>query len=184
MSMLYIICKTLTLPGAYIKTFWEHLTCRLLGIPVESTDYLHFNEVLGHVEHEFPKSMPRSFLFCWLPGFINRLFGIPMAFAGALGIFYLGVEPVIRETGKTTWLFFVYLIMLYLGLSLLNNVFPMIEDAVDLWDRLYGKNSNANIVWKILLFVPAACMLAGSYAEQYALSMLLTIVAVVVGIFL
>ena len=35
MTKLYIIGKILTFPGAYIKGFWEQLTCRILGLPVE-----------------------------------------------------------------------------------------------------------------------------------------------------
>ncbi|NLX94287.1 MAG: hypothetical protein GXZ02_10680 [Clostridiales bacterium] len=162
MSTIYVIGKIITLPGAYLKTFWEHFVCRLLGIPVETGDYLVYDERLGHVEHEFPKTLPRTFLFAWLPGLINRLLGIPMFFAGALGIVYLGVEPIIRESGEKTWIFFVYLVLLYLGISLLCNIFPLVEDALLLWDKLYGKNSSANIVWKVLLFIPTACMLIGS----------------------
>ena len=182
MSMLYIIGKIITLPGAYLKTFWEHFACRLLGIPVETTKYLTYDESLGHVEHEFTKTLPRTFLFCWLPGLANRILGVPMLFAGALGILYLGVEPVIRETGNKTLIFYVYLVLLYLGISFLCNIFPLVEDALLLWDKLYGTDSKANIFWKIILFIPSVCMLAGSYLEQYSGNILLAVVFVVAGL--
>lgn len=182
MSTIYVIGKVITLPGAYIKTFWEHFVCRLLGIPVETRDYLTYDESLGHVEHEFPKTLPRTFLFCWLPGLANRLLGVPMFFAGALGILFLGVEPIIRESGEKTWIFYVYLVLLYLGIALLSNIFPLVEDALLLWERLYGANSTANIVWKILLFIPTVCMVLGSYLEQYSINILLAVIFVLTGL--
>lgn len=180
MSILYIISKIITLPGAYVKTFWEHLTCRILGIPVETTNYLHYDETLGHVEHEFAKTLPKSFLLCWLPGFINRIFGGTMLLAGSLGIFYLGVEPVSREVEGNLWIFYVYLVLLYLGISLLCNVFPLVEDALLTWEKLYGA-TGAKLIWKILLFIPAVCMLAGSYIERYCLNILLAAAFVAAG---
>ncbi|MEI6577839.1 MAG: hypothetical protein WCN92_00065 [Eubacteriales bacterium] len=183
MSIVYIISKIITLPGAYVKTFWEHLMCRLLGLPVETTNYLHYDEALGHVEHEFAKTLPRSFLFCWVPGFINRIFGIVMLFAGSLGIFYLGVGPINLQTGVTSWIFYVYLVLLYFGISLLCNIFPLVEDALLLWDKLYGENG-ANIVWKILLFIPSVCMLAGAYIERFGINILLAVGFVVAGYFM
>ena len=184
MSIIYIIGKVLTLPGAYLKTFWEHFTCRLLGLPVETTNYITYDERLGHVEHEFPPTLPRTFLFCWLPGLVNRLLGLPMLFAGALGVLYLGVEPVIRESGEKTWIFYIYLVLLYLGISFMCNIFPLVEDALLLWDKLYGANSKANIVWKILLFIPAACMVLGAYIEQYSVNILLAAGFVIAGLLL
>ncbi len=183
MSIIYIIGKIITLPGAYIKTFWEHFTCRILGMPVETADYLHYDETLGHVEHEFAKTMPRSFLFCWLPGLFNRLLGIPMLFAGGLGIFYLGVEPVIRESGDKAYIFYAYLLLLYLGISLLCNIFPLVEDALLMWEKIYGENG-AKMIWKIILFIPSVCMVAGAYAETYSINILLAIGFVVAGIFI
>lgn len=180
MSIVYIISKIITLPGAYIKTFWEHLMCRVLGIPVETTNYLHYDEALGHVEHEFAKTKPRSFLLCWVPGVINRLFGTAMLLAGSLGIFYLGVGPVNPLTDETSWIFYVYLVLLYLGISLLCNVFPLVEDALLVWEKIYGANG-ANIIWKILLFIPTVCMLAGAYIEKFGINILLAIGFVVAG---
>ena len=140
------------------------------------------DERLGHVEHEFPETLPRTFLFAWLPGLANRLLGILMFLPGALGIVYLGVEPVIRESGAKTWIFYVYLVLLYLGISFLCNMFPRVEDALLLWEKLYGTNSTANIVWKVLLFIPTACMVLGSYLEQYSINILIAIIYLVVGL--
>jgi hypothetical protein len=183
MNIIYMIGKFITLPGTYIKTFWEHFTCRILGLPVETADYLHYDETLGHVDHEFAGTKPKSFLLCWLPGLVNKILGVPMLFAGSLGILYLGVEPVVRETGDKTWLFYVYLVLLYLGISLLCNIFPLVEDALLMWEKIYGADG-AHIVWKIILFIPAVCMVAGSYLERYSITVLLAAAFVAAGIFI
>jgi hypothetical protein len=183
MSLVYIIGKMITLPGSYMKTFWEHMMCRILKIPVETTNYLHYDEALGHVEHEFAKTLPRSFLFCWIPGVLNKVFGAIMLFAGSLGIFYLGVGPFDHAANVNSYIFWAYLVLLYLGISLLCNIFPLVEDALLLWDKLYGENG-AKLVWKILLFIPTACMVAGSYIEHYSINILLSIGFVVYGYFM
>jgi len=183
MTILYIIGKMITLPGTYVKTFWEHFVCRLLGIPVETTNYLHYDESLGHVEHEFAKTLPRSFILCWLPGFLNRIFGIVMTVAGSIGIFYLGVEPVNREADAKTWIFYVYLVLLYMGISLLCNMFPLVDDSLLLWEKLYS-GKGANIFWKIILFIPSVCMLAGAYIERYSINILLALGFTAAGIFM
>ena len=39
-TVIYLIGKVLTFPGAYIKAFFEHLIARAFSIPVEDTKYL------------------------------------------------------------------------------------------------------------------------------------------------
>jgi hypothetical protein len=51
-----------------------------------------------------------------------------------------------------------------------------------LWDKLYGKNNTANIIWKILLFIPSACMVAGAFIEKYSINILLAVGFVVYGL--
>lgn len=183
MSILYLISKIITLPGAYIKAFWEHLTCRILRIPVENTKYMHYDEAFGHIEHEFAEGKAKSFLLCWLPGLVNALFGFVMLFAGYIGIFYLGVGPVNIETGKTAWIFYIYLVMLYLGLALLCNLFPLVEDAVNMWDKIYGKDG-MHIVWKIILFIPSIIIYAGAYIEKFGINIVISAGFVIFGIFM
>ncbi len=181
MSMLYVLGKAFNLPGAYLKTFWEHLVCRVLGLPIETEDYLTFDERLGHVEHEFPETLPKAFLLCWLPGLFNRIIGVPMFIAGAVNILYLGVRPLDVQTGERVGVFYFYLILLYLGIAFLTNVFPLVEDAMLLWEKLYGKESNAKMIWKILLFIPASVMYGGAYAEQYSGTVILAVLVTVLG---
>jgi hypothetical protein len=182
-SSLYILGKILSLPGAFLKAFWEHLVYKILKVPVESNAYLNIDEGLGHVEHDHPSSLLRLFLGNFLPGFLNFLLGLPPFLAGALGIVYLGVGPTVIETGAKAPIFYVYLLAYFIGGAFLCNIFPLLEDSHLLWEKLYSSKSNAGLIAKVLLFVPSALMLVGSYLEQYALNVLFMLVMLLVGIF-
>ncbi len=177
MTMIYIISKYLTFIGATLKGFWEHLFCRILGIPVQDSRYLQATELCGHVDHDFTKTKIMAFLLCYLPGFMNRLFGYGMFIGGFIGLFY--IEPYAEDI-----IFWVYIIMLYLGISLMCNNAPLYEDALNNWDLLYGKDNEkkTNIVVKILAFIPSVYFIASAWLEKHAISLLACIAAVVVCI--
>ena len=71
----------------------------------------------------------------------------------------------------------------FIGGAFLCNIFPLLEDSHLLWEKLYSSKSNAGLIAKVLLFVPSALMLVGSYLEQYALHVLFMLVMLLVGIF-
>lgn len=176
MSVIYVISKYLTVIGSFLKGFWEQLFCKILNIPVQDARYLQANELCGHVEHDFTKSKIITFLLCYLPGFMNRLFGYGMVIGGYLGLFYLRVP-------SNTVIFWVYLVFLYVGVSLLCNNAPLYEDALNNWSLLYGKGEKTNIVAKFFAFIPSVYMLAAAWMEKYALSVLVWIAAILVGVF-
>ena len=183
MRFLYFISKLLTLPGAYLKGFWEHVVCKILRIPVENTKYFQMNESCGHVEHFFAQTKPRIFLICWLPGVLNGLFGTAMLLTGTLNLFYLGVTPTdIFSDGKLPF-YVLYIIFLYLGLSIYCNLFPLVEDALYMWHKLY-QEKGVHILVRILLFIPSIIIVAGAYLERYGLTVLLAIGGSVAGFLL
>ncbi len=165
MTVIYIISKYVTFIGATLKGFWEHLFCRILGVPVQDARYLQLNELCGHVDHDFTKTKLSTFLLCYLPGFMNRLFGYGMLVGGFVGMFYL--EPKSENA-----IFWIYAVMLYLGVSLMCNNAPLYEDALNNWDLLYGKEQKTNIVIKILAFIPSVYIIAAAWIEKHALSLL------------
>lgn len=175
MVIVYEIIKLLTFPGALLKGFLEHLFCRIYKVPVEYSDYMQRNELCGHVEHLLaPKK--GSFGICFGPHLIMLLLGLIIAFPGAVQLFYLGTF---------SWL---SVILLYVGVSFLTNCFPLVEDALNMWEHLFSAESKT--VSKVLLAVPAAVMYAGSYLERYGISLLTSlafayvlpwIVALIVG---
>ena len=67
MTTLYIVTRFLTFFGAEARTFFEHLTCRILKLPIEDTRAFKPSELCAHVEHELAPKLGGAFLVCWLP---------------------------------------------------------------------------------------------------------------------
>ena len=177
MNTLYVISKYVTVVGSVLKGFWEHLFCRMLAIPVQDARYLQPNELCGHVEHDFTKTKAKTFFLCYLPGFMNRLFGYGMTIAGFIGLFYLKVP-------SSSPIFWIDIVLLYLGVSLFCNNAPLYEDALNNWDLLYGKGNKSNIAVKIFAFIPSAYIIVSAWLEKNAVSFLIFAAAIIVGIVL
>ncbi len=184
MRTLYIITKFLTLPMAYLKSVWEHIGCVILGLAVEHKECLTMDDSCGHVEHRLARTKPRAVLVCWIPTFIMTLVGLVFFLSGAINLLYLGVGVGVADKPVFFW---VYIAMLYLGASALSNCYPMIEDALQLWSKIYKEeNENgkkgANIFWKIVLFIPSIITVAGAYLERYCITLLLSLAVIAAGI--
>ena len=177
MNTIYVISKYVTVIGSVLKGFWEHLACRMLSIPVQDARYLQANELCGHVEHDFTKKKAQTFLLCFIPSIMNFIFGWEMVAAGFIGLFWLKVP-------STAPVFIIYIVLLYIGISLLCNTAPLYEDALNNWDLLYGKESKTNIVVKILAFIPSVWFIADAWLEKNALNLLAYIIAIVLCIVL
>lgn len=167
MVIVYWIVKLLTAPGALLKGFLEHLFCRIFGVPVEYNQYLQANELSGHVEH-FLAAKKGSFGICYFPHLIMLVLGLAISFPAGIEFFYFG---------RFTW---TSLLLFYIGLSLLTNLFPLMEDALNMWDKLYGPESDSKKAVKILLAPLAAILYAGAWVEQYGLTILTGVLAIAV----
>ena len=176
MTIVYVITKYITVIGSILKGFWEHLFCRILGVPVSDARYLQATELCGHVEHDFTKTKAVTFFINYLPGMMNRLFAYGMLVGGYLGLFYM-------KAGTDTVAFWFCVALYYIGVSLMCNNAPLYEDALYNWDMLYGKEQKTNIAVKILAFIPSAYFIVSAFMEKYAISLLVYIVAVLLGIF-
>ena len=247
MKILYLISKYATVLGAYIKGLWEHIICGVLKIFVEDGRYLQPTELCGHVEHELTQSVGKTFSLGFFPFIVNAVLAFFLSGAGILGLFV--IKPAV-----TTVIFWVYAVLLYLGISFFCNMFPLFEDAINNWSLIYQsklsedeialnkelseklkakkayekeakklakekakekkqnsnvvgydhnksekkasydpiKNSkesekitikkNVNIFTKIILFIPSAIMLAGSFLEQYGLTFILSVIGVIAAV--
>ena len=134
MKIIYLITKIITYPGAYLKGFFEHLTCRALGLPVRSNRYLRSTLWCGHAEHLPAASPVQAFMLCFLPFMLQFLLGsifLGSSF-GPLLIFGL------RSPAETSF-FWLEVVSLFLGFSLVCNAFPQWSDAKRLWHLFYGK---------------------------------------------
>lgn len=175
MTKLYIASKILTFPGAYLRGFWEQLTCRILGLPVEVPGYLRIDEACGHVEHVMAKKGFAAYLIATGPGFMNLMTGLPLFLAGFLNLRFMGITPM-----DSVPLFVFYVLLMYVGISLLCNLFPLYEDAMNLYDLLYKQNKG-NIIGRILAAIPTGITYAGAFLEKNCITVLLWIVAMILA---
>ncbi len=162
MEMIYRIIKYITFPGAVFKAFLEHLTCRLYEIPAEDIRSLQPNELCGHIEHELVKGR-KSFGVCFVPFIIALLSGLIIIAPATFNIIYLGDYNVVS--------FF----LLYFGISILTNMFPLMEDAYSMWESLYSADATAKTYSKILLAIPAAIIYVGALLERFGITFLTSI---------
>lgn len=176
MTALYIASKILTFPGAYLRGFWEHLTCKILGLPVEVPGYLRLDEACGHVEHGLAQKGWAAYLIATGPGFMNLMTGFPIFLAGFVNLVYMGIRY-----SDSPALFITYILMTYVGASLMCNVFPLVEDAMNLYDVAYSQKK-MNAFGRLLAFIPTVITYAGAYLEKYGITVILWIVFIVLSI--
>ena len=160
MVTIYWLLKYLLFPGTLLKSFLEHLFCRLYKVPIEFALYMQRNYLCGHMEHLLVKEKKGSFAICFGPHIIMLVLGLLAAFPAGVEFFYLG---------GFNWF---AVVCFYFALSFLFNAFPLIEDAYVMWDHLYGEEADASVAAKILCAIPACIMFAGAWLEQYSLTLL------------
>lgn len=131
MTVFYLISKYATIFGTTVKGLWEHIVCGMLKIFVEDGRYLEPTELCGHVEHELTENKAKAFLMCFIPSAVNAILAVFLGGAGFMGLFVLGVQA--KQP-----IFWVYVVLLYLGISFFCNIFPLVEDAMNNWSRLYN----------------------------------------------
>ncbi len=161
MRMIYVIFKYLTFIGSFIRGFWEHITCQLLGLFIEEPGYLRANEMCGHVEFIFPEKNSAAYLVTIGPGVVNFITGLPVLFVGLTNLRVFGLS-----FSDSPFLFIVYILMVYFGASLMCSLFPSYESALYLWDRIRNKS---NVAEKIFLSPACLTVLIGSWLERFGI---------------
>jgi hypothetical protein len=162
MRIVYIIVKVLTLPGAILHAFFEHMSCRWTHTIVDDARAVQFNEMLSHVDHELVKRKGASFDVCFIPFFFNLALGFLLLMNGATAIYYFG-----KYNEWLSWL------TLYLGISLCANLFPQIEDVMMLKENFFINNKKK--ISKILVAPFYAIFFVGARLEKFGLSLLTSI---------
>ncbi|MCL2301241.1 MAG: hypothetical protein FWC27_13955, partial [Firmicutes bacterium] len=137
MNTLYLITKVLTYPGAFMKGFWEHVTCRVLKLRVTDRGYLRANEGCGHAAHTPAMTPARAFLFSWLPYLAQRALGWIFVGVSAPPLLLFGSPGQMADPSRRVVVVLEF-IALFVGLSLLCNSFPQWEDAKRHWRLFYG----------------------------------------------
>lgn len=159
MRIVYIIVKLLTLPGAAVHAFFEHMCCRASKVLVDDARVIQANEMLSHVDHELVRRKGASFDLCFVPFLMNLMLGFLTLSHGAVTIYYFA-----RYTDAFAW------VSLYFGISLLTNLFPQLEDVMMLKENFYSKENST--VSKILVAPFYGLFFVGAYLEKLGLSLL------------
>lgn len=182
MRLIYVITKILTFPGALTKAFFEQIMCRIFKCPVEDNRYLRTDEMCGHVDHELIERPVASFMFCFIPGLLNFLLAqlvclFPVINIGLLGNYQgfvasSGLSAIIKEEAMVNTLDFVLpFFFAWVCVSLLTNIFPLIEDMIVMKEQ-YKK---LNPVLKVIFFPGYIVMRIGAVLEKYGITFLLLI---------
>ena len=162
MSIIYVIVKALTLPGAIMHAFFEHMVCRNAKIIVEDERVVQFNEMLSHVDHQLIKRKGPSFDICFIPFFMNFMLGFLSLSYGSTAIIYFA-----KYEDIFAW------ICLYFGIALLTNLFPQIEDVMMVKDNYF--NNNVKTINKILVAPWYGIFFLGARLEKWGLTLLTSI---------
>ncbi len=166
----------LTICGAMLRAFFEHLFLKLFRVPVEDRAYLQRNELFGHVEHKPARSFAESFCICFFPGLLVCLIGAGIALPAVLQLFVMGILPRNIVNGEISVMFILCAVLLYFGVSLFCHAFPTYEDALYLWEH----RKKTNLAARILLFIPILCIRIGAFLARFGFWQLIAIAAAVV----
>ncbi|MEE1320076.1 MAG: hypothetical protein UHM85_00895 [Acutalibacteraceae bacterium] len=164
MTFIYCLIRYLTFPGAYVRAMWEQTVLRRTKTVVEDNRYLRDDELSGHVEHEFTEKAQGSFALCFVPLFLN-----------CVGIFSLLIFPsVIGASSLAATI--LSSVSVWFAFSLFCNSFPLIEDAMNMLEKVYKKG---NILQKIIYAPGAAICFVGAYLERYSITFIIGIIGIV-----
>ena len=170
MTGLYIIIKYLTFPGALVRGMWEQIVCRVCKVPVEDNRYLRRDEMISHVDHELMLKARGAFAICYVPFFFCILGAILFGTIPTAMLLYLQFRGLFLDITCAVSYWFAF--------SLFVNAFPLIEDAMNMVDKVYH---NGNILQKIFYTPGIAICYAGAYLEKYCLTFIFA-VAFTIGV--
>lgn len=164
MTSLYILIKYLTFPGALVRGMWEQIVCRFSKVPVEDNRYLRSDEMSSHIEHEFMPKARGAFAICFVPFFFNMLGALFLGIIPAMMLVYLQFRGIA--------LIALCSVAYWLAISLFVNAFPLVEDALNMIDKVYH---HGNILQKIFYTPGVLICFAGAYLEKYCLTFLFAV---------
>ena len=160
MTVIYMITRFLTFPGALTRGLFEQIVCRIHKNAVEDNRYLRSDENCSHIEHELMPSAGSAFAICFVPMLCQLVLGLFVSITAATDLLYLGYFPLPQGI--------IDIVCLWVGFSLSVNCFPSVEDALNMWEKLYKTKGH---IGKKIIFAPGAVIcFAGAYLEKYCLT--------------
>lgn len=169
MKTIYLIVKYFTIVGTFLQAFFEHFTCRFYEVLIEDARYLRADELCGHVEHELIRKRSTAFGVSFFPFLFNLIVGLALTSVGAVHVYYLG--EFFTSGGVPH---FVNFLFLWVGISVLTNLFPQIEDVLQIKDLIYGKGKSN---WAVKIFAAPifGILYAGAYLQACGATLLTSV---------
>ena len=136
-----IVISLLTFPGVIVHELAHQICCRLCRIPVYEVKYFRLKNPCGYVIHESTDNPWKNLMTGMGPFFINTILGMIIS---CPGYFYLwGAGEYMHNSGGLKGM---YLLLYWLGLSILMHAFPSTGDAKSMMESIL-KNKDVNIFW-------------------------------------
>lgn len=155
-------------PGALVRGFFEHLVCKIFGVPVEDNRTLRNDEMSGHVEHELFTTARGAFCICFIPAFLCAILAFLLFICPFVNLFVFEIGSA-AETALN-------IVSCWLAFSLMLNSYPTIEDALQLRELLYH---GGTVLQKIFYSISFPFLYAGAFAERYSVTLLLAAAALI-----
>lgn len=160
MTIIYIITRFLTFPGALVRGLFEQIVCRIHKTPVEDNRYLRSDENSSHIEHELMKTPGGAFAICFVPMLLQLILAVFVCVTASADLLYLGYFSMPAGI--------IDIVCLWVGFSLTVNCFPSVEDALNMWEKLYKTKGH---VFQKIIFAPGAVICyTGAFLEKYCLT--------------
>lgn len=141
------VISVLTFPGVAVHELAHQICCRICRIPVYEVKYFRIQNPCGYVVHE-PTSNPWKNMITGLgPFFVNTILGMLIT---CPAYFYLwGAGERINSFANNEWMSLIYLVLYWLGISILMHAFPSTGDAKSMIESIL-KNKEVGILPKII----------------------------------
>lgn len=165
-----IVISIVTFPGVAVHELAHQICCRICRIPVYEVKYFQVSNPCGYVVHE-PTSNPWKNLLTGLgPFFVNTVLGMIITFPAYYSLWGAGKYMYGYSSGNTA-MFFINLLLYWLGLSILMHAFPSTGDAKTLVQSVM-KNKDVNIFAKIVTAPFIGLIYLGAIGSAFWLDLL------------
>lgn len=123
------VISTVTFPGVMAHEFAHRLFCGLTGTKVHDVCYFRFGNPAGYVVHDSPSSVWRHILIGIGPLLVNTAIG-----------FLIGLL-IFHDYLKRDALVFLWLALIWLGISIAMHSFPSTGDANTIWKAVWRREA-------------------------------------------
>lgn len=146
------IISLITFPGVIVHELAHLIFCKLMKVPIYDVKYFQLQNPCGYVVHEPTANPGKTFIISIGPFIVNTLIGIIIMLPVSLELFiFKNYNPL-------------YVLLGWLGISILMHAFPSSGDAQVLYNNVI-KNSEVSILVKILVLPVVGLIYVGAYGS-------------------